>query len=81
MMKRLEQMTEPELANVMKKCARAVEHVLGEYLPDAVRAQFVLVVFDDPKVAQYVATCERSSVIEAMRETADRLEAKQDVAR
>jgi hypothetical protein len=42
---------------------------------------FVLVLFNDPKVAQYVSNCTRESMIEAMRETADRLERNLDVKR
>lgn len=74
-MKRLEEMTEPELRDLMNRCARAVQEQLGW------QSQFVLLVFDDPKIAQYVSTCERKSIIEAMRECANRLEAKEDVPR
>lgn len=74
-MKKLENMTEPELKRLMIECGDSLRQVLGR------ETQFVLVVFDDPKVAQYIATCERGSMIEAMRETANRLEAKQDIPR
>ncbi len=77
--KRLEDMTEPELRDLMNAIARGVVNTAGQFLPD--RANFVLVLFNDPKVAQYVANCTRDSMIEAMRETADRLGNKEDVPR
>lgn len=82
-MKRLEDMTEAELAALLSDCARAVMDVLraGVVTADGSRHQFALVVFDDPRVAQYVSSCTRGSMIEAMRETADRLERNQDVPR
>lgn len=78
-MKRLEDMTEPELARLMTSMAKAVEkvaEVLGVEKP-----HFALVVFNDPRVGQYVANCERRPMIAALRETADRLEAREDVPR
>jgi hypothetical protein len=78
-MKRLEDMTEPELEQLMTLASHAVEEaakVLGVEKP-----LFCLMMFNDPRVAQYIANCERASVIEAMRETADRLERREDVER
>lgn len=78
-MKRLEHMTEPELKELMQNMGAAIEftaHHLGVEKP-----RFVLVLFNDPKVAQYVANCERAGIIEAMRETAGRLERREDVPR
>lgn len=71
----LANMTEHQLRDLMIRCGNAVKSELGG------DSQFVLLVFDDPKVAQYIATCERSGVIEAMYETAERLKSKQDVRR
>ncbi len=76
---RLEDMTEPELGFMMTQMASAIEvvaKVLGVEKP-----HFCLVVFNDPKVAQYIANCERADIIKSMRETADRLERRQDVPR
>lgn len=74
-MKPLEEMTEPELKEIMTRCANSLRWHLGK------KTQFALIVFDDPKVAQYISTCTRETMIEAMRETADRLAKKQDVPR
>ena len=75
MSKRFEDMTEPELAAVMTSAARAVTKILPP------KSLFVLVCFDDPKVAQYISNAERKGIIASMRETADRLERKEDVTR
>jgi hypothetical protein len=78
-MKRLEDMTEPELAAVMR--------FLAEVLVEAAAAakietpRFCLLLFNDPRVAQYVGNCERATMIEALREAADRLERHEDLAR
>ena len=71
----LEILTESELRDLMNRCARAVKSVLGQ------KSQFALIVFDDPKVAQYVSTCTRETMIEALKETVHRLEHKDDVTR
>jgi hypothetical protein len=79
MTKRLEDMTEPELRELMTAFVeqlKVVAAVMGVEGP-----QFCLVVFNDPKVAQYAANCDRSDMILAMREAADRLEKHQDVTR
>jgi len=79
-MKKLETMTEPELRDLMNRCAQAVQITAVEFC-GVEKPEFVLVLFNDPKVAQYVANCTRESMIEAMRETADRLERGEDVPR
>jgi hypothetical protein len=78
-MKKLEDMTEPELRDLMNHLARGVVSKAED--AGCEKPQFVLVLFNDPKVAQYVANCSRQSMIEAMRETANRLENKQDIPR
>jgi hypothetical protein len=79
MPKRLEDMTEPELSKLLRAFADAVKstgvRLLGE------KPQFVLLLFNDPKIAQYVASIEREGAIEALRETADRLERRESVER
>jgi hypothetical protein len=76
---RLEDMTEPEIKELMTDCAQALKYQLARRVFGT--PQFALVVFNDPKIAQYISTCERSTMIEAMRETAGRLERKEDVTR
>lgn len=78
-MKRLEDMTEPELRELCSFCAEAIEQT-AEFLK-VEKPLFALVLFNDPKVAQYIGNCERSAIIEAMRVTADRLEQREDVTR
>lgn len=76
---KIEDMNEPELAELMRGAARKLEeyfrHAIGE------KPLFTLLVFNDPAIAQYAANCQRSDIIKALRETADRLSAKEDVTR
>ncbi len=78
-MKKLEHMTEPELRAYLNACGQALEAVSDALQVE--RPLFALVLFNDPKVGQYVANCRREDVIAALRETADRLESRQDVPR
>jgi hypothetical protein len=82
---KLEDMTEPQLANTMRMAVTAAVAGLEIYgVEPAVpggKHKIVLLVFDDPKVAQYAATCRREDVIVALREAADRLEKNLDVTR
>jgi hypothetical protein len=75
MPKQLHDMTEPEMRTYFNLLARATETAL----PDG--ALFVLLVFDDPGIAQYVSNCSRENMVQALRETADRLEAREDIPR
>lgn len=76
---KIEDLTEPELAELMQLLANQVK---GTCVARKVEPPlFALLLFNDPKVAQYIANCEREDVIQAMRECADRLELKQDVPR
>ena len=74
-MKRLEDMTEPELRDLMNRCGVAVKRELGN------TSKFALLVFDDPEIAQYISSCVRTDMIKALRETADRLERRDDIPR
>ena len=57
---------------------RAIAEGIKEILPGM---GFALVVFkfDDPSIGNYISNAEREGMIEALRETADRLEANQDI--
>lgn len=78
-MKKLEDSTEPELRDLMNAVCRGIEGAAAAQGYE--RPHFVVVLFNDPKVAQYAANCRRADVIKSMRETADRLEGKEDVPR
>lgn len=78
-MKRLETMTEPELKTFCDHLAGGIEFMAKELGVE--KPLFALVLFNDPKVGQYVGNCNRSDMILALRETADRLEANQIVER
>lgn len=82
-MKTLADMTEPELRKFFRKLARKIE----EQLPPGPSAQgkclFALIVADTegPGVGQYVSNVRRKDMIEMLRETADRLEKREDIPR
>ena len=78
-MKKLEFMTEPELRELMTAMANQIKATAA--VMECENPLFVLLLFNDPEIGQYIANCERSDVIKALREAADRLEAKQDVPR
>jgi hypothetical protein len=79
-MNRLEDMDEREISDAMMAAAATIERI---FRINGVREKpkFCLVVFSDPKVAQYISNCQRTDMIAAMRETADRIERNQDVRR
>lgn len=71
----LSDMTEPELRDVMIAAIKAAKLAL----PNG--TQIILLAMDESNIAQYIATVERSSVVQFLRETADRLERREDVSR
>ena len=77
--KRLQDMTEPELSQFMTLAAELVG--VAAKSCEVEPPMFALVVFNDPKVGQYIANCQRPDVIKALREVADRLQRKEDVPR
>ena len=84
-MKRLIDMTEPELFGYFNALASTIETLLpAEVVPCAGRngrCLFALLVFDDPGIAQYVSNAQREDIIKAMRECADRLERREVIER
>ena len=79
MIKRFEDMTEPELRAAMISMADGVQ--AGADFAGLDKPLFVLLVFNDPKLGQYISNCKRADMITVLRETADRLERKEDVPR
>lgn len=80
-MRRLGDMTEPELRGYFRDLAAATESILPAGPSSRGRSLFVLIVFDDPGLAQYVSNCDRSTMVRALRECADRLESREDIPR
>lgn len=79
MLRILRDMTEPELAELMN--AMACKIALVAMTEKVELPRFVLLLFNDPHVAQYISNCNREDTIKALREAADRLERRQDVTR
>lgn len=69
----LRDMTEPEMKKMMQDAANGVVQAIPT------GTLFALIVFDEPRVGQYISNANRSDMIKALRETADRLEMRQDV--
>jgi hypothetical protein len=78
-MRKLEFMDEPELTELMTTLATGVEAICDGL--NVERPLFCLVLFNDPAVAQFISNCNRKEMIEAMRETADRMEKKDFIGR
>jgi hypothetical protein len=75
--KELKNMTEPELRDLFTALARTIEARLPPGPSSKGKALFMLVVFDEPKLCQYVSNANRQDCIKAMRETAERFEHKE----
>ena len=75
--KRLDDMTEPELRELMTAAGDAVKAALPP------RTGYVVLAYEFglPGIGQYIANGQRSDVIKLLRETADRLERRQEVGR
>ena len=71
-MMQLEYMNEPQITNLMAKMARAVKETAKGL--DVEEPLFGLIVYNDPKLAQYVGNGTRESMVKAIRETADKME-------
>lgn len=78
-MKKLEDMAEPELKALCNTLARVIEFTAENM--GCEKPLFALVLFNDPKLGQYVSNCRREDVVKALRETADRLQRREDVTR
>jgi hypothetical protein len=72
-------MTEPELRELMSAMGSGIMEVASSM--EVEKPLFALVLFNDPEIAQYVCNCRREDTIEALRETADRLEKRQTLER
>ncbi len=80
MQKQMQDMTEPELGHLMTLLANGCNRILNAMTNDKSN-KFVILVFNDPKVAQYISSCNREDAIKSMRECAHRLENKEEIER
>lgn len=80
-MKSLRDMTEPELRKVMQDTATRVKFSLPK------GTMFLVLAFEPNEngasggITQYVSNCDRSTMVDALRETADRFERNETVPR
>lgn len=82
-MKLLKDMTEPELQAYFRNLASRIESDLPPGPSNNGKCLFFLIVCEDegPGISQYVSNVRRQDAIKMLRETADRLERRQDVTR
>lgn len=82
-MKLIRDMTEPELRDYFRSLAKLVEDCLPPGPSKNDKCLFALIVADsmEPGVGQYVSNVQRPDMIRLLRETADRLAAKEDIPR
>ena len=78
-MKRLEDLEEAELAVLMETAARGLELIFSKLGVE--KPMFALIVFNDPKIGQYISNCRREEMTAALREVAERIEKRKDVTR
>ena len=79
-MRKLLEMTDPEIRQYMNMLAAATESIMPAADNARGRALFVVLVFDDPGMAHYASNCDRGTMVQALRECADRLEGREDIA-
>ena len=82
-MKPLKDMTEPELRKFFRDLAIDIEEKLPAGPSAHGKCLFFLIVNEtiEPGIAQYVSNVVRHDAVKMLRETADRLENRQDVTR
>lgn len=66
------------IEDIMRELGSAIDSVLKDFWDNM---GFVLIVFEffKPGISNYISNGQRSDIIKALRETADRLEAKEDI--
>ena len=75
--KHLYDMTEPELKALTTRCMNALKERLG----DGVGFCLLFSPMGEPGVGQYGSNVRREDMVKMLRETADRLERREDVTR
>lgn len=82
-MKLICDMTELELRDFFSTLARNIEDALPPGPSAAGKCLFALIVADstEPGIGQFVANIQRAGCIKLLRETANRLEKREDIAR
>lgn len=77
--KLLMNLNEPQLREVMLTIAKRIEGTAFEL--NIEKPKYVVILFNDPAIGQYISNCSREDCIKAIRETADRLERREDIPR
>lgn len=80
-MKRIVDMTERDLRRYFRDLAVMIEDELPPGPSRKGKCLFVLLVMDQTPISHYVSNAVRADIIKMLRETADRLENREDVPR
>lgn len=80
-MKRIADMTQPELRRYFRDLALTIEDELPPGPSHKGKCLFVLLVMDESQIGQYVSNASRPEIIKTLRETAERLERREDLPR
>lgn len=73
MKKELKNMTEPELRELMID--------ITEHIKSKTDSLFLVLLFDEPGISQYISNANRADCINAMREAANRFENYEEIGR
>jgi hypothetical protein len=79
--KKIEDMTEPELRDYLYTLGNSLEEILPPGPSKKGKLLFTVLLFDESCIAQYLSNANRQDMIKVLRETADRLDAKEDITR
>jgi len=78
---KMHDLTEPQLRQAFNAMAALLNDLMPAGPARDGAAMFVLLVFDDPGLTQFVSNCDRHNMIRALREAADRLEQDEVIER
>lgn len=67
------------IENVLRRLATALDPIVVDCLGPEMGFALVVFEFNRPGIGHYISNARRSDIIEALRELADRLEAKEDI--
>jgi hypothetical protein len=72
-------MSKPRQEKGLRAIAETLDEALGFLYGERMGFALVVFAFNETGIADYVSNSERKDVIDAMRETAERLEKKEDI--
>lgn len=80
-MKHIDSMTEPQMREYLSMLGAATESIMPGGPSKNGRALFAILVFSEPGMAHHTSNCDRGTMLQALREAADRLERLEDTSK